>query len=359
MDIDLLAKMVGELIVDHDQVGLPGVGTFVAEMVPATFSDKGFTINPPYRRLSFYPSRLEDTLLIDLYAKTNRIDRETAALYITQYLAELKSVLEERKNIALPGLGRLRATRENHLFFVADEGLDIFPAGVGLRPVSLKSHLQEDDPVVIAVPMPAPPQEVPVEMEPTGETAPEADSERTSAAETPADGFAAMEPPIAEIPAEEFPDEEQPAGETIPETDSAEELPSEEMPEGETPEEEMPKEEIPGEEISEEEMPEEGIPEEVIPLAEAAREETSSDEAPAGEQPGRTPRYGGLPDWAWTDPGLSEPEDEGPRRFPVWLAVLIVLVVLFFGGFILLAHLAPDFIDSILYSPDELWIIKY
>lgn len=344
MDIDLLAKMVGELIVDHDQVGLPGVGTFVAEMVPATFSDKGFTINPPYRRLSFYPSRLEDTLLIDLYAKTNRIDRETAALYITQYLAELKSVLEERKNIALPGLGRLRATRENHLFFVADEGLDIFPAGVGLRPVSLKSHLQEDDPVVIAVPMPAPPQEVPVEMEPTGETAPEADSKRTSAAETPADGFAAMEPPIAEIPAEEFPNEEQPAGETIPETDSAEELPGEEMPEGETPEEEMP---------------EEGIPEEEIPIAEAAREEISSDEAPAGEQPGRTPRYGGLPDWAWTDPGLSEPEDEGPRRFPVWLAVLIVLVVLFFGGFILLAHLAPDFIDSILYSPDELWIIKY
>ena len=57
MDIDLLAKMVKELIVAHDQVGLPGVGTFVAEMIPATFSDKGFTINPPYRRLSFYPSR--------------------------------------------------------------------------------------------------------------------------------------------------------------------------------------------------------------------------------------------------------------------------------------------------------------
>ena len=59
MDIDLLSRMISELIVDHDQVGLPGVGTFVAEMVPATFSDKGYTINPPYRRLSFYPSRLE------------------------------------------------------------------------------------------------------------------------------------------------------------------------------------------------------------------------------------------------------------------------------------------------------------
>ena len=92
MDIDLLSRMVGELIVRHDQVGLPGVGTFVAELVPASFSDKGFTINPPYRRLSFYPSRLEDTLLIDLYASSNQIPREAAKAYITQYLAELKSV---------------------------------------------------------------------------------------------------------------------------------------------------------------------------------------------------------------------------------------------------------------------------
>ena len=157
--------MVGELIISHDQVGLPGVGTFVAEMVPASFSDKGFTINPPYRRLSFYPSRLEDTLLIDLYAESNHIAREAAKAYIIQYLAELKAVLEERKTIVLPGLGRLRATRENALFFVPEEGLDIFPAGVGLQPVSLKSHDLEEEPVVIRVPVPTITAEVePVEV---------------------------------------------------------------------------------------------------------------------------------------------------------------------------------------------------
>ena len=154
MDIDLLSRMVGELIVDHDQVGLPGVGTFVAEMVPASFSDKGFTINPPYRRLSFRPKCLEDKLLIDFYASTNPIPRETAATYITQFLAEMRAVLEERKSITLPGLGRLRATRENAIFFVPEEGLDIFPGGIGLRPVSLKSHVMPDDPVVINVPIP-------------------------------------------------------------------------------------------------------------------------------------------------------------------------------------------------------------
>ena len=154
MDIDLLSRMVGELIVDNDQVGLPGVGTFVAEMVPASFSDKGFTINPPYRRLSFRPGQLEDKLLIDFYASSNHIPRDAAAIYLKQFLAEMRAVLEERKSITLPGLGRLRATRENALFFVPEEGLDIFPGGVGLRPVSLKSHVMPDDPVVINVPPP-------------------------------------------------------------------------------------------------------------------------------------------------------------------------------------------------------------
>ena len=37
MDIDLLAKMVKEAILDHDTVTLPGVGCFVAELVPSTF----------------------------------------------------------------------------------------------------------------------------------------------------------------------------------------------------------------------------------------------------------------------------------------------------------------------------------
>ena len=174
MDIDLLSRMIATLIVEHDQVGLPGVGTFVAEMMPASFTDRGYTIHPPYRRLSFYPSPLEDSLLIDLYATTNGHDRVTSKIYITQFLAEMKSILEERKSIVLPGLGRLRATKENALFFVADEDLDIFPAGIGLRPVSLKSRTVQEEPVEINVPMPAPPEPEPIpQPEPIPEPEPE------------------------------------------------------------------------------------------------------------------------------------------------------------------------------------------
>ena len=140
MDIDLLAKMVKEVVMDHDVVTLPGVGSFVAELVPATFADRGYTILPPYRRLYFSPKQGEDTLLADLYAESNGISQVDATRILTDYLSEMKEVLKVKKIIVFPGLGRLRATMENHFFFVADEDLDIYPSGFGLQPISLKTH---------------------------------------------------------------------------------------------------------------------------------------------------------------------------------------------------------------------------
>ena len=283
MDLELLSRMVGELLIEHDQVGLPGVGTFVAEMVPASFSDKGFTINPPYRRLSFSPGQLEESLLINFYADSNQVDREAAAVYITQYLAELKSVLTERKTVALPGLGRLRATRENAIFFVADEGLDIFPAGIGLRPVSLKSHLIQDDPVVIRVPLPI-----------------------------------RMEAP-------------QQAPETIPEEPVTEEPQTEQA---EEPAAEEP------EPVSEEPEP---VAEELEPVAQ--------EPDPVAEEP--------------EQPITEQPQTEQPVRkkgMPWWgalLLFLLIMAVLALIVFIILSRVAPDFIDSILYTPEELRILNY
>ena len=146
--------MVKELILDKDEVSLPGVGTFVAEMVPSVFSDKGYTINPPYKRLSFrQKSTGDDSLLIGFYAKCNNLDIETASRIIREFLHEMRHVLETRKSIVFPGLGKLRATRENYFFFVADEDLDIYPEGFGLEPISLKTH--EETPAEVSATMAA------------------------------------------------------------------------------------------------------------------------------------------------------------------------------------------------------------
>lgn len=151
MDIELMSKMVRELILDHDAVTLPGVGSFVAELAPSTFSDRGYTINPPYRRLSFRPREEADSLLVELYAHSNNLDFATAESLLKSYLSEMKELLKERKTIVFPGLGRLRATKENNFFFIADEDLNIYPDGFGLKPLSLKTHVETDDEVSAAV----------------------------------------------------------------------------------------------------------------------------------------------------------------------------------------------------------------
>ena len=151
MDIDLLSKMVKELILDNDRVALPGFGAFVAEIVPSTFSDKGYTINPPYRKLYFRNADEDGMELIKFYASSNNVELAVADKIVRDFVAELKSVLFARKTVVFPGLGRLRATKENAVFFVADEDLDIYPEGFGLEPISLKTHVETQEEISEAV----------------------------------------------------------------------------------------------------------------------------------------------------------------------------------------------------------------
>ena len=143
--------MIKELILDNDRVVLPGLGCFVAEMVPATFSDKGYTINPPYRRLYFRAKPDTDDVLMNFYAESNGLDRDVACRILGDFIAELRNIIFTKKLIVLPGLGRLRATKENNIFFIADEDLDIYPAGFGLEPISLKTHQESQQEVSAAV----------------------------------------------------------------------------------------------------------------------------------------------------------------------------------------------------------------
>ena len=148
MDIDLFSEIIKGLILDNDEVTLPGLGTFVSEVMPSVFSDKGYTINPPYRKLSFRRRESGDgRLLAEFYAEANGMDVETSEKILSEYIAGLRTILQNRKIVVFPGLGRLRATKENTFFFIADEDLDIYPYGVGLEPVSLKTHEETADEV--------------------------------------------------------------------------------------------------------------------------------------------------------------------------------------------------------------------
>lgn len=368
MDIDLLSKMVKELILDKDEVSLPGVGTFVAEMVPSSFADRGYTILPPYRRL-FFRQRVDDadTALVDFYASSNGIEKERAQRIVTDFLLEMRDVLKQKKSIVFPGLGKLRATRENHFFFVADEDLDIYPAGFGLEPISLKTHQETPEEVssvveqlrAILTEKNTVPAVEPVLDEPTAEVAEEPVIEEEPAPVIPA---------VEEIPAVPIAEEqpvpvEEPAivEETVVPEKEGPAVPSEEaepaVAEPVSPVEEAPF--IVDEPVVVEEpvIPaEEPVAETITPVVEAP---VKVQEAPVkvAEVPSAEPE---------TQARKPEAPAEEPVRtrpaWKIWLWIglgLLGLVILALVVFLILAHVSPDFIDSLLYTPEELEILHY
>ena len=457
MDIDLLAKMIRDVVLEKDEVALPGLGVFVAEFVPASFSDKGFTINPPYKRLTFRQEvNAGDDTLIRMYAEANNIGEDAAARIVNDFLSGLKDILMVRKAVVFPELGKLRATRENNFFFIADENLDIYPEGFGLEPVSLKTHQEAVSEVAetiaglrsILEPETASGTDIASESEtpPASETVLEADSapESENAAEpevepvvvaAAASGIALQtesEDEPMEV-AEEGVSGDDAEGESVVETGSEAAEEAAEDAVGESAEEAA--EQAAGEaedscaegdaeqsgtnaedtmEIAEEtveEFAEESAAEtESEPAEETAAAEEESAEEPAEEPaaeaasatsgPEKDNDFGIIPPLdiqiEETDPDAeaapladadlalhpgqdSEPvsqeflseilviEDNAnePSRssrfwktFRIIAVTLAVLAILALAAFIILSRVAPDFIDRILYSPEELDIVR-
>ena len=385
MDIDLLSRIVKELITDHDKVGLPGLGTFVAEVVPASFSDKGYTINPPYRRLSFHPDNTEADLLVKFYSDSNHVPLEASRVYMTEFLSELKQVLIQRKTVIFPNLGRLRATKENNFFFVPDEDLDIYPDGFGLQPVSMKYIQGVADSVNIKLSYSEAmrgfeDRHRAIEAEP--EAVPEplaADGRIQSGAELPRESRPASDEPSLrekEPLTETLSPDQAESGQLVESGQSSEPVQSitevRHQPEAE---ERLQREEEPDAEsvqpgAEQEQGAESGQSAafQVQPVVEGqsaepgAEQESPSEPMPPERQCDAAPAELQGEERDATHVGLPGEETGALRRRSRWWiapVVILSLAVVALGVFVILAHAAPDFIDSILYTPEELKILNY
>ena len=380
MDIDLLSKMVKELILDNDRVVLPGLGSFVAEIVPSTFSDRGYTINPPYRRLFFRSKPDEGDMLISFYAESNGVEPDLAERIIKDFIGELKSVLHSKKTVVFPGLGRLRATKENNIFFVADEDLDIYPAGFGLEPISLKTHEETRQEVTAAVEslkeiMEEPVEEVeaPIDIELEDDLVPMDWNESVESDQEQA-GEEVVSEGDAELVAEDSSEVEFPVEEELPEQDViVPELDADEAVET-VPEhvEEEPLEEVVDPQPSVEDELEEVV--DPQPWVEEQLEEVTDQEPVVEVQPEEAAVVESVldPDAEEESDNTDEPVVKEPVPEPVvdkksdkWTKVLkvagIVVASLIFILVIYMAvmRLFPDFLNEVLYSPEELEIIKF
>ena len=324
MDIDLFSKMIKELILDSDRVVLPGLGCFVAEMVPATFSDKGYTINPPYRRLSFRSKPDADDALMNFYAESNGLDRDVACRILGDFIAELRTVIFTKKLVVLPGLGRLRATKENNIFFIADEDLDIYPAGFGLEPISLKTHQETRQEVIEAV---AGLRSI-LDDAPVQENVPEAELVAAVDSELVVESEPATEPEptVEQVPVIE----PEQIVEPVPVVEPEQTIEPEPVVEPEPVEEPFGK----GADV----------PDENSPAPEVVETE------PVPEVMGET-----MLEFATEPAGRKTCRKKALLAFGIPAAIAVILL----AAYMVAARVAPEWIDSLLYTPEELEIINH
>lgn len=398
MDIDLLSKIVKELILDNDEVALPGIGSFIAEIVPSVFSDKGYTINPPYRRLSFRQKGSGDeNMVIDFYARCNNIDTPTASRIIREFLEEMRHVLETKKSIVFPGLGKLRATKENYFFFVADEDLDIYPEGFGLEPISLKTH--EETPAEVSATMAAlrsilNPEEKEEEAATAKGEEKAAESRRAEKPEEAAEDEA-EEATTAPAPAEANADEAEANHEEAKVNAADAKMEEDGTNASETETQTTDTEEAAPAEANIEEV-EANVNEPVTEEVNAPAEPTEDNATPSGDNPvnvndlaanAKTVKNAGPAENTESKPAevpmtdnksgatmpaptttstatTAQATSQKPAGSKTWqvikwtVIILVILAVTALLTFIILAHIAPDFIDSILYTPEELEILN-
>ena len=146
MEIGVFSKCIKELIVENDRVDVPYLGTFTAEMMPASYSDRQTTIHPPYRKMSFHKGGIslqEGQLLLEKVRRELGVSLDQAGVELGWCLSRLSSELEGRKRCTLPGLGMMRANARNEFFFVPDDDLDIWPDGIGFEPIAIKMPKEE------------------------------------------------------------------------------------------------------------------------------------------------------------------------------------------------------------------------
>ena len=223
-----------------------------------------------------------------------------------------------KKTVIFPGLGRRRATKENNVFFVSDEDLDIYPEGFGLQPISLKTHEETREEVSAAVvglksiledPVVADPDPV---VEPKLVTEPE---------------------PVTE-PVEELVVEPEPVTEPVEEPIAEPELVIESEP---TPD----------------------ILVEPVSFPEPAPVPDPSPVSAPLPVPDPVP----VPEKVSVQEPASVPEKAKKQRtvmrtigrIVIWTVVALAVAL---AAYVAVGHLCPEWLDSVLYTPEELEIIR-
>jgi hypothetical protein len=104
--MDILSYLAS-LIQTNNEVGVPGLGTFVKKKSPGRYDAGLHAFLPPSYQLAFDPEVRETGLLAEYVSKKHNLSEASASYHIEQFVTKVKQELEEQLEADIDPLGKL------------------------------------------------------------------------------------------------------------------------------------------------------------------------------------------------------------------------------------------------------------
>ena len=123
-DFSLVCSRIQELLIDNEEVILPGLGKFTIESTPASFKEDGMSILPPGKKLSFV--------------------QDSAQVECEGWQKDLSGKILENLQLCgkfeVTGFGIFTSNEVGEVSFSADENFDFAPDSFSLEAIALEAN---------------------------------------------------------------------------------------------------------------------------------------------------------------------------------------------------------------------------
>ena len=124
MDLTLIIK---DLLTRREGIVIPGLGSLVIEYQSAKINPQRKVIQPPLKKLCFYPEVKADSdqILASYLSSRQNITLKEARNQVSSFVSQINKQLISSGRYELKGIGTFKKTENNHLHFIADEHFDL------------------------------------------------------------------------------------------------------------------------------------------------------------------------------------------------------------------------------------------
>ena len=143
MTVTELSNITKILLLRHERVQIPSMGTLLLENIPSQIINDGTAITPPCCKIHFDSSEAEmdfsDSLLVKEYAASKDITSKKAEEEVRSLVMSLKKELLENSNLSFPEFGRLLFSDNSTFTFEPHPSFETQAESFGLESLPLRA----------------------------------------------------------------------------------------------------------------------------------------------------------------------------------------------------------------------------